>query len=152
MKSSIGRLAVSLTVALIVLVGFSLVVHAASGDFQRSTPTRRTTYTISKVSTLPCTLQATASKTKKGQIDLSWTCTSRSLRGTFLVEHSTNSRTWTNVKDCTQSASSKTSYKCADTKLKSKSTYYYRLCVVSSTKTTKCGTTDVTAAVKAKAP
>jgi hypothetical protein len=151
MKSSFGRLAVSLTVALVLLVALTLAVHAAGSDFQRSTPVRRTTTTLSKATALPCALKATPSKTK-GQIDLSWTCTSRSLRGTFLVENSTNSKTWANVKDCTQSASSKTSYKCADTKLTSKSTYYYRLCVVSSAKTTKCGTTDVTAAVKAKAP
>ncbi len=151
MKSTIGRFSVSISMALAVLIALTLVVHAAGSDFQRSTLVRRTSTTITKATALPCTLNATPSKTK-GQIDLSWTCTSRSLRGTFLVENSTNSKTWANVKACTQAASSKTSYKCSDTRLKSGSTYYHRVCLVSSAKATKCGTTDLAAATKAKAP
>ena len=151
MKTTLGRFPVVLSMALALLLALTLVVHAAGRDFQRSTPVRRTSTVLSKATALPCTLKATPSRTK-GQIDLSWTCTSRSLRGTFLVENSPNSKTWANIKACTLPVSSKASYKCSDTKLKSGSTYYYRLCLVSSTKTTKCGTTDVTAAVKAKAP
>lgn len=151
MKSTIGRFSVSITMALALLIVLALAAYAAGSDFQRSTPARSTGITVAKAAALPCTLKATASRTK-GQIDLGWTCTSRSLRGTFLVENSTNSKTWANVSACTLSVSSKTSYKCSDSRLKSGSTYYYRLCLVSSAKTTKCGTTDVTAAVNAKAP
>jgi hypothetical protein len=97
-----------------------------------------------------CDLKATASRTK-GKVDLSWRYTGRSFRGFFLVERSTNRKTWSVVSTCKRSpTTTATSYACSDTGLRSGTTYYYRACA--SATGLQCGTTNlalVTPGVKA---
>lgn len=88
---------------------------------------------------VPCELKAGIPKTKtRGQIDLSWVYTGKSFKGSFLIERSTDNKTWSVISSCTKSApasSSKTplnNYACADTGLSSNKTYYYRACSVAS--------------------
>lgn len=96
---------------------------------------------------VPCELTATASRTK-GRVDLSWRYTGKSFRGFFLVERSTDGRTWGVVTVCQKSPSSSTSYACSDTGLTSGKTYYYRACAITSG--SKCGTTNLTPAISVK--
>jgi hypothetical protein len=98
----------------------------------------------------PCELKVTASRTK-GRVDLNWRYTGSSFRGFFLLERSSDGRTWSVVKGCTTSPTTKvTTYTCADTNLTSKTLYYYRACAISSG--SKCGTTEATPAISVRAP
>lgn len=90
---------------------------------------------------VPCELKAAISHTK-GAIDLGWRYTETSFKGSFLVERSTNGRTWSVVSACKKSRTSSTSYSCSDTGLKSGTTYYYRACAITSG--SKCETKNVT--------
>jgi len=67
---------------------------------------------------VPCELKAAASRTK-GRIDLSWRYTGKSFKGFFLVERSTDGRTWSAVTVCQKSPSFSTSYSCSVTGLTS---------------------------------
>jgi len=86
---------------------------------------------------VPCELKAITSRTK-GQIDLSWVYTGKSFKGSFLIERSTDNKTWSVISNCKKSAptsSSKTTlnnYSCADTGLSRNKTYYYRACSITS--------------------
>jgi hypothetical protein len=102
---------------------------------------------------LPCSLWASASRTR-GTISLSWSCTStRSLSGYFLVERSTNKYYWYSVSTCNKWISRYTTrYSCSDTRLTSGRTYYYRLCQVPSSRYTWCGTDYLTSTVYERAP
>jgi hypothetical protein len=85
---------------------------------------------------VPCELKATASKTKS-QVDLGWVYTGKPFEGSFLIERSTDNKTWSVISGCTMllPASSKktsTSYSCTDSGLSSNKTYYYRACSITS--------------------
>jgi hypothetical protein len=85
---------------------------------------------------VPCELKAVTSKTK-GQIALSWVYTGKLFKGSFLIERSTDNKTWSVISSCTKPlpASSKTtstSYSCTDSGLSSNRTYYYRVCSIMS--------------------
>jgi hypothetical protein len=87
-------------------------------------------------STVPCNLWVTTSHTR-GMVNLSWSYTGPAYRGRsrlcLVVERSTNRRTWSTVYTCRKPASSSsTSYYCSDTGLRSRLTYYYRVCATNS--------------------
>lgn len=99
---------------------------------------------------LPCELKATVSRTR-GRIDLSWRYTGTSFGGSFLIERSTNGRTWSGVRACAKrSLRSTISYSCSDTRLRSGSTYYYRACAITSG--SRCRMTNLTPPVRVRAP
>jgi hypothetical protein len=95
----------------------------------------------------PCEFKASPSRTR-GRVDLSWRYTGSAFKGSFLVQRSSDGRTWRAVTACTRSASSST-YTCSDTGLTSGRTYYYRACA--STGST-CGSSAVTPPLNAIAP
>lgn len=98
----------------------------------------------------PCELQATTSRIKE-RVDLNWRYTGSSFRGSFLVERSTDGRTWRVVKGCTTfPKTTVTAYSCSDTSLTSGTLYYYRVCAIASG--SKCGTREVTPATRVRAP
>ncbi len=121
---------------------------AAVSNFTRAGSAQGTLYLDLPTSRLPCQFTATAAKTQ-GQVDLAWRYTGSSFRGTFVVERSTNGRSWSAVRgDCTDVAPIATAYSCSDTTAKSGSTYLYRACAVISG--SRCGTTNVTPAIQVK--
>ena len=97
---------------------------------------------------VPCELKATVPQTR-GQIDLSWRYTGNPFKGFFLIERSTDNRTWSLIRACTQAPSRSTSYACSDTGT-SGTRYYYRVCAVTSG--SRCGTTNLTPPVSVRAP
>jgi hypothetical protein len=96
----------------------------------------------------PCEFKALPSTTR-GRVNLSWRYTGNAFKGSFVVQRSSDGRTWSAVSACTRSASS-TSYSCTDTGLTSARTYYYRACAVTSG--TTCGTASVTPPLSVNAP
>jgi hypothetical protein len=118
----------------------SILNFMGNNQAQRSCPS----------TTAPCDLIATASNTK-GRINLSWRYTGRPFKGFFLVERSTNRKTWSVVSTCQRyPTTTSTSYSCSDSRLTSLTTYYYRACAI--TLGSKCGTTNLTSVVSARAP
>jgi hypothetical protein len=97
----------------------------------------------------PCKLTATPSRTR-GTVSLSWRSNGVPFRGSFLVERSTNRRTWSAVSFCRKTPTTATSYYCSDSGLRSRTTYYYRACAV--TTGFRCGTTNVTPVTSVRAP
>ena len=103
----------------------------------------------------PCELKVAVSRTK-GKIDLGWVYTGRPFTGSFLIERSTNGKTWSVISACTKSAptsstATSTKYSCSDTGLNSNATYYYRACSITSG--SKCDTKKyITPATSVKVP
>jgi len=83
----------------------------------------------------PCQLKIATTKTK-GKLDITWVYTGKPFRGSFLVERTTNGKTWSVIRGCTSKAptstANSTGYSCSDTGLGSGSTYYYRACSITS--------------------
>ncbi len=92
--------------------------------------------------------------TERGQINLNWRYTGKAFRGTFLVERSNNRTAWVPVTTCSLSYSTRIStYRCADARLTSGRSYYYRVCIPASGSKT-CTSTNATVPEKTptKAP
>ena len=98
----------------------------------------------------PCQLTATASSFRKGGVNLSWRSNGIPFRGSFLVERSTNWRTWSVISTCQRTPTTATSYYCSDTGLISGATYYYRACAVSSG--VRCGRVNLTPVTSVTVP
>jgi hypothetical protein len=114
----------------------------------RSSSARGTVWIEFPPSQTPCEFKALAATTR-GRVNLSWRYTGRSFKGSFVVQRSSDGRTWSAVSACARSASS-SSYTCTDTGLTSARTYYYRACALTSG--TTCGSTAVTPPLSVKAP
>lgn len=114
----------------------------------RSSSARGTLWIEYPPAQTPCEFKALASTTR-GRVNLSWRYTGRAFKGSFVVQRSSDGRTWSAVSACTRSASAST-YTCTDTGLTSARTYYYRACAVSSG--TTCSSTAVTPPLSVKAP
>lgn len=113
----------------------------------RSSSARGTVWIEFPPTQTPCEFKARPST--RGRVNLSWRYTGNAFKGSFVVQRSSDGRTWSAVSACTRSASS-TSYSCTDTGLTSARTYYYRACAVTSG--TNCGTASVTPPLSVKAP
>lgn len=99
---------------------------------------------ICSSSRTPCLLTAVASS-RSGTVNLSWRSNGSSLKGYYLVERSTNNRTWRNVTACKTKLTTSvisTRYSCSDIGLRSRTVYYYRACY--STSELSCGTSYAT--------
>ena len=123
-------------------------------NFTKSGSAKGTLSLESSPTQTPCELKIVASRTK-GQVDLSWLYSGKPFKGSFIIERSTDGKTWTDVGTCKKPAPSKSttssmSYDCSDTGLKSKTIYYYRGCAITSG--SKCGTSNITPATKVKIP
>lgn len=98
---------------------------------------------------IPCELKAAVSRTK-GQVDITWKHTGKTFRGSFLVERSTDSKSWKVVSACTKSATA-SSYSCSEKGLTSGRLYYYRACAVAA-EAKLCGKENLTPPVSVKLP
>jgi hypothetical protein len=114
----------------------------------RSSSARGTLWVEYPPTQTPCEFKALPATTR-GRVNLSWRYTGSSFKGSFVVQRSSDGRTWSAVSACARSASA-SSYTCTDTGLTSTRTYYYRACAVSSG--TTCGSTAVTPPLSVKAP
>jgi hypothetical protein len=90
----------------------------------------------------PCELQASNSG---GRTNLIWRYTGRTFAGNFLVERSTNGRTWAAVTTCRRPVTAATRYSCTDTSANGTAAFY-RACAISSG--TACGPANVTPAIR----
>jgi hypothetical protein len=115
----------------------SWVVEAQRGSSGRETLRGRLVveYPTTQV---PCLFTATPATGRK--VNLAWKYNGRSFTGSFIVERSSDLRSWQAISDCTK-PSGQTRSSCSD-KVNQAGTYWYRVCTIG--RGSRCGSSNVT--------
>jgi hypothetical protein len=102
---------------------------------------------------IPCEVEAIPGKLP-AQIVLNWRYTGKTPPGLFLVERSTDDKTWSRAAATCQlkPSPSRTSFACTDSGgLKSKALYYYHVCAVEAS-AGRCDTLNASPSISIRAP